>query len=94
MNAVEKPMRIAIVAPGGVGGYFGGMPVKAGGDVAAVARGAHLVAIRQSGLRVEGPGGDDTISMDASDNAADLGIVDVVLFAAALFGPRPSAFHC
>ena len=37
-------MRIAIVAPGGVGGTFGGRLAKAGAEVVALARGAHLAA--------------------------------------------------
>ncbi len=48
-------MRIAPVAPGGVGGAFGGMLARAGEEVVAPARGAHLAAIREQGLLVEGP---------------------------------------
>jgi 2-dehydropantoate 2-reductase len=94
-------MRIAIVAPGGVGGYFGGLLAKAGEEIVALARGAHLAAIRQNGLRLERPGGDDTVRLLASDDAAELGVADVVVFAiklyqaetaaraaAPLFGPR------
>jgi ketopantoate reductase len=44
-------MRIAIVAPGGVGGNFGGLLAKSGEDVMALARGAHLAAIKAGGLR-------------------------------------------
>jgi 2-dehydropantoate 2-reductase len=84
-------MRIAIVAPGGVGGYFGGMLAKAGENVAAVARGAHLAAIRQSGLRVEGPRGDDTVRMETSDNAEVLGVADIVLFAVKLYQAADAA---
>jgi 2-dehydropantoate 2-reductase len=84
-------MRIAIVAPGGVGGYFGGVLAKAGEDVAALARGAHLGAIQRSGLRVEGPRGDNTIRMDASDDAATLGIADIVLFAVKLYQAEEAA---
>lgn len=78
-------MHIAIVAPGGVGGYFGGLLARAGEDVVALARGTHLAAIRQHGLRVERPDGDDTVDVHASDNAADLGIADIVLFAVKLY---------
>ena len=78
-------MRIAIVAPGGVGGYFGGLLAKSGESVAALARGAHLAAIRANGLRVEGPRGDDTVRLDASDDAAALGVADIVLFAVKLY---------
>ena len=46
-------MRIVIMGAGGLGGYFGARLAAAGNDVAFVARGAHLAAIRQDGLRVE-----------------------------------------
>ena len=78
-------MRIAIVAPGGVGGTFGGRLAKAGAEVVALARGAHLAAIRERGLRVEGPLGDDTVNIQASDDAAALGPADIVLFAVKLY---------
>ncbi len=78
-------MRIAIVAPGGVGGYFGGLLAKSGENVTALARGAHLAAIQANGLRLEGPRGQDTVRLDASDDAASLGVADIVLFAVKLF---------
>lgn len=45
-------MRIAVVGAGGVGGYFGGLLARAGHEVAFVARGEHLKAIRRNGLLV------------------------------------------
>ena len=78
-------MRIAIVAPGGVGGYFGGLLARSGETVLALARGAHLAAIQTHGLRVEGPGIDETVRFEVSDNAASLGVADIVLFAVKLF---------
>ena len=50
-------MRIAIVGSGGLGGYFGGRLAAAGVDVTFLARGAHLEALRTSGLRIESPNG-------------------------------------
>jgi 2-dehydropantoate 2-reductase len=94
-------MRIAIVAAGAVGGYFGGLLAASGEDVVALARGAHRDAIQTNGLRLEGPRGDTTVRLLASDDAAQFGIADIVLFAvklyqiedaaraaAPLFGPR------
>jgi 2-dehydropantoate 2-reductase len=78
-------MRIAIVSPGGVGGYYGGMLARAGHQVTALARGAHLAAIQANGLRVQGPRGDVTVPITASANASDLGPADVVLFAVKLY---------
>jgi 2-dehydropantoate 2-reductase len=51
-------MRIAIIGAGGLGGYFGARLEAAGNDVTFVARGAHLAAIRENGLRVRSPLGD------------------------------------
>jgi len=45
-------MRIVMLGAGGVGGYFGAKLARAGEDVTFVARGAHLAAIRDRGLRV------------------------------------------
>jgi 2-dehydropantoate 2-reductase len=74
-------MRVAIMGAGGVGGYFGGLLAKAGHDVTFIARGEHLQAIRAHGLRVESVHGDFLVQpAQATDNAADVGPVDVVLF--------------
>ena len=51
-------MRIACMAAGAVGGYFGGRLAAAGHDVTFIARGAHLAAIRRDGLKVESVLGD------------------------------------
>ncbi|HLZ20898.1 MAG TPA: 2-dehydropantoate 2-reductase [Ktedonobacterales bacterium] len=75
-------MRIAVVGIGGVGGYFGGKLAQAGEDVTFVARGAHLRALRESGLRVESVDGDIIVHpVQVTDAAAAVGPVDVVLLA-------------
>jgi 2-dehydropantoate 2-reductase len=75
-------MRFAIVGSGAVGGYFGAKLARNGQDVTFIARGAHLAAIRQSGLRVESPKlGDFVVHAPAEDNPERVGPVDVVLFA-------------
>ena len=48
-------MRIGVMAAGAVGGYLGARLQAAGHDVVYFARGAHLAALRQSGLTVESP---------------------------------------
>jgi 2-dehydropantoate 2-reductase len=73
-------VRIAVVGVGGVGGYFGGRLAAAGEDVQLVARGAHLDAIRRHGLRVNSVAGDFEINVPATDDTADIGPVDHVLF--------------
>ena len=51
-------MRIAVMAAGAVGGYYGGRMAAAGHDVTFIARGAHRDAIRRDGLKIESTLGD------------------------------------
>jgi 2-dehydropantoate 2-reductase len=75
-------VRIAVVGAGGVGGYFGGRLALAGHDVAFIARGAHLKAIREHGLRVESINGDFTIApAEGTDDPAGVGRVDAAIVA-------------
>ena len=79
-------MRFAVMGSGGVGGYFGARLADAGADVAFVARGDHLAAMRDGGLRVFSPLGDIHVaSVTATDDPAGIGPVDVVLFAVKLY---------
>lgn len=73
-------MKIAVFGTGGVGGYFGGRLAQAGEEVTFIARGAHLKAIQENGLRVDSLKGDFVIQpARAVENPADIGEVDVVL---------------
>ena len=73
-------MRIAVVGTGGIGGPYGASLAKAGADVTFVARGAHLAAIRENGLRIEGDRGETHIqSAQATDKIAEIATVDIVL---------------
>src|SRR5689334_3387805 len=75
-------MRIAVVGVGGVGGYFGGQLAQAGENVIFIARGEHLRAIQETGLRVESADGDFTIHpAQATDDTTTIGPVDLVLLA-------------
>ncbi len=79
-------MRIAVVGAGGVGGGFGAALAKAGADVTFIARGAHLAAMKRDGLKVQSPRGDThLVPTQATDNAADIGTVDIVLFCVKLW---------
>lgn len=79
-------MRIAIIGAGGVGGYFGARLQAAGSDVAFVARGAHLGALCERGLRVESPKGDLRLAhVQATDNPATVGVVDAVLLTVKMY---------
>ena len=75
-------MNIAIYGAGGLGGYYGARLALAGNDVAFIARGAHLEAIRERGLQVVSPLGDMHLPDPvATDDPADVGPVDLVLVA-------------
>ncbi|SMX43188.1 ketopantoate reductase family protein [Maliponia aquimaris] len=74
-------MKIGIMGAGALGGYFGARLQQAGNDVWYVARGAHLAAMRTSGLTVHSPKGDLALErVQATDDPAEVGQVDVVLF--------------
>ncbi|HEX5464846.1 MAG TPA: 2-dehydropantoate 2-reductase, partial [Burkholderiales bacterium] len=78
-------MKIAVMGSGGVGGYFGARLVQAGCDVAFVARGAHLAAMRERGLKIESPLGDVHLpEVRVTDDPATLEPVDLVLFSVKL----------
>ena len=73
-------MRIAVFGTGGIGGYFGGRLAQAGEDVVFIARGKHLQAMRENGLRVDSIKGDFVIKpVQATDDPKQVGIVDVIL---------------
>ena len=75
-------MKIAIYGAGGVGGYYGGVLAQAGHKVSLVARGAHLAAIRRTGLSVRSPGGDFHVRPAiATDDPGEVGHVDAVIVA-------------
>jgi 2-dehydropantoate 2-reductase len=79
-------MRIAVIGAGGVGGAFGAALAKGGADVTFLARGAHLKAMRENGLKVLGPRGDIHLQpTKATDDPAVIGPVDVVLFCVKLW---------
>jgi 2-dehydropantoate 2-reductase len=85
-------MRIVIMGAGGLGGYFGARLAAAGNDVAFVARGAHLAAIKQDGLRVTSARGDLHLrDVVATDNPATLEPADVVMIAVKLWDTEAAA---
>ena len=85
-------MRIAVMGAGGVGGYFGARLAQAGHDVAFVARGRHLAAMRERGLDVRSALGDVHLPRPAAtDDPAALAPVDIVLFAVKLWDTEIAA---
>ncbi|HWP35143.1 MAG TPA: 2-dehydropantoate 2-reductase [Thermodesulfobacteriota bacterium] len=85
-------LRIAIMGSGGVGGYFGARLAQGGNDVVFIARGAHLAAMREEGLRVESARGRVHLRpVQATDDPSSVGPVDAVLFAVKLWSTEEAA---
>ena len=85
-------MRIVIMGAGGLGGYFGARLAAAGNDVAFVARGAHLAAIKQAGLRVTSALGDlHLCDVVATDDPSTLEPADVVIIGVKLWDTEAAA---
>lgn len=79
-------MRVAVMAAGAVGAYFGGRLAEAGHEVHFIARGAHLDAIRKSGLKVKSALGDIHIrNANVTDDPKEVGVVDLVFFTVKLW---------
>ena len=85
-------MRIAAMAAGAVGGYFGARMAAAGHDVFFIARGGNLAAIRKNGLKIESVHGDLHLPKpNVTDDPASVGPVDIVLFAVKLWDTEKAA---
>ena len=85
-------MRIAVMAAGAVGGYYGARMAAAEHDVTFIARGAHRDAIRRDGLRIESALGDLHLrDVKVTDDPKQVGPVDLVLFAVKLWDTETAA---
>ena len=85
-------MRIAVMAAGALGGYFGARLAAAGHDVFFIARGSNLEAIRKNGLKVESVHGNLHLPKpNVTDDPAGVGPVDIVLFAVKLWDTEKAA---
>jgi 2-dehydropantoate 2-reductase len=73
-------MKVAVMGAGAVGGYFGGLLARGGADVAFIARGRHLEALRSRGLTVMSFKGDFALQVRATDDPHQVGPVDLILF--------------
>src|SRR5437870_7908169 len=72
-------MKFAIVGAGAIGAFVGAMLTNSGEDVTLIARGPHLRAMQQRGVRVRGEVGEFAAHPAATDDPAAVGPVDVVL---------------
>ena len=75
-------MKIVIVGVGAVGGYFGGRLAQTAHEVTFIARGEHLNAIRENGLRVDSLNGDFiAVPTYATDSPSEADEMDVIVVA-------------
>src|SRR6266576_518648 len=72
-------MKFAVVGAGAIGAFAGAMLARAGEDVTLIARGPHLRAMQEHGVRVRGEIGEFEAHPAATDDPAAVGPVDVVL---------------
>jgi 2-dehydropantoate 2-reductase len=76
-------VRVVVLGAGGIGGVIGGRLHQHGHEVVLIARGAHLEAMRSSGLRLEDPDETVTLSVVVVGSPAEVAFRhdDVVLLA-------------
>src|SRR6476620_4632352 len=85
-------MKIAAMAAGAVGAYFGGRLQAAGHDVAYIARRANLEALKKDGLKIQSVHGDLHLpKVFATPDPKEVGPVDVILFAVKLWDTEIAA---
>src|SRR2546430_15602789 len=73
-------MKFAIVGAGAIGAFVGAMLAKSGEDVTLIARGAHLRAMQEHGVRGRGAIGNFDARVAATDDPATAAAQDAVLF--------------
>ena len=75
-------MKIAVVGTGAMGSVYAALLADAGNEVWAIDQWQeHIEAIQRDGLRLEGASGDRTVRMQATTNAADAGVCELVIVA-------------
>jgi 2-dehydropantoate 2-reductase len=74
-------VRFAVLGAGAIGAYVGAALARGGADVTLIARGAHLLAMRENGVRVLSPRGDFTAHPPVTDDIGAVAGADVVFVA-------------
>ena len=85
-------MKIAVVGAGAMGSVYAGLLADGGNEVWAIdVWQAHVDAINNQGLRVEGASGDRTVRLNATTSAADVGECDLIIIATKADGVASAA---
>ncbi|MFN0262966.1 ketopantoate reductase family protein [Tepidamorphus sp. 3E244] len=88
-------MKIATVATGGIGGFLAVRLTEAGHQVATIARGRHLAAIRADGLKLSAHDGEHLVApWMATDDTGEVGAVDAIIFGVKCSGLEAAAELC
>jgi 2-dehydropantoate 2-reductase len=74
-------VKFAVLGAGAIGGYVGAALARGGADVTLIARGPHLAAMADHGVRVLSPRGDFTAHPRATDDLAAVADADVIFVA-------------
>jgi 2-dehydropantoate 2-reductase len=72
-------MKVAVIGAGAIGGLMGAALARAGTDTHLIARGAHLEAMRQNGLRIVTDQSSWCVRVPSTDDPEDIGPVDYVI---------------
>jgi len=88
-------MRIAIMGSGGIGGFLGAKLCAAGHDVIFIARGAHLAALKKSGLSLLSQAGNQHLyPVEAYEKTEGITPVDLIFFCVKLYDTQEAARAC
>lgn len=78
MSGAASP-RFAVLGAGAIGAYVGAALARGGAEVTLIARGAHLEAMRELGVRVLSPRGDFEVEVEATDDLDAVAGADAVV---------------
>ena len=84
-------MKIAVMGAGGMGGWLGARLASSNTEVYFIARGKHLQALQENGLKVSGADSIYLPQVNATENPDDIGQVDAVLFCVKLYDTNTAA---
>ena len=72
-------MKICVYGAGAIGGYLGAQLALSGADVTLIARGPHLAAMKEHGVRLQSDGEERVAHPVCTDNPAEVGPQDYVI---------------
>jgi 2-dehydropantoate 2-reductase len=87
-------MNILVIGAGAVGGYFGGTLAKEGENVTFVARGKYLDSLKTIGLKIRSYKGDISLRVNAVENPAEIGKVDLILMCVKSYDTEEATLQC